>query len=154
MSTGDSRNQLDRHKALLGDPYQRDGLGDAGQDTLADHASLIEDHLQFDPASLQHRGDFAGAGPSANLLVMAVRKVNGPYGLEAFGEEHLHGFERAENSGLVVECAPPPDEPIDDSAAEGILLPFIHGTCLNGHHVHVANQQDRLERGVASLPGV
>jgi hypothetical protein len=125
VSAGDSRTQLDGHEALLGDPHQRHRLGDPGQDPVADHASFIQHHLQFDTTRLQQRSNLTRATHSADFLVMAVCEIHGSHWPEPFDEEHLHGFERALDRGLVVDCTPPPDESIDDSAAEGILLPFL-----------------------------
>jgi hypothetical protein len=85
---------------------------------------------------------------------VSVREINGPRWLESFAEEHLHGFERAHDRGLVIDRATSPDEPVDDSAAEGILLPFLLCAGLDWYDVQVSDQQDRFEGGVAPLPGV
>lgn len=69
--------ELEAEGALLGDPHERDGLGN-GQDPLGDDQPLVEDVVEPRPPSAQQLRDPRRARVASHLLVVAEGQQDGP----------------------------------------------------------------------------
>jgi hypothetical protein len=114
-----------------------------------DHLALVEHELGADAARLQEGGHRHRSG-AALLLVVAEGEHHCAPGAEAALRQRLHRLQQADDRGLVVDRAPPPNVTVHERAGERRLVPGPFRPGRDGHHVLVRHETMGARAG--SLP--
>src|SRR5688500_15143493 len=101
MAFGPADSQFNGDEAIFTDANQRDWRGDTRQDAFANHATFIQHQFECNAPALQKRSYLERAFVAADFLVMAIRDVDSPFGLDSLCQQHLDGFQDTDNGRLV-----------------------------------------------------
>ena len=82
---------------------------------------------------------------------MTKRKIEGAPGAEPLCEQRFQRLHQRDHADLVIETAATPHDAVLHDTTERRMCPLVQGVLLDRHHIEVAHEQHRFERGVRSL---
>ena len=150
MSAGCAGVERERNGSLLRYANGRDRQNDSGDNAGQNRAALVHHCFEPDLARLEQRRDRAGAAAS-EFFVVTKSQIDRATGTESRRRQCLDGFQKPQNSDLVVEGPSTPDEPVGYSPVERGVSPTPR---VRWYDVHMRDEEHRLRRRIDAGPGI